>query len=280
MLRTNNDSILVNYGTFVVALKKNLPALNTSPFGVDIRWFIDPTNTESAIFLNALQKLDGLTFGPEGMPMDKWVFYDCAEIPGFIYGFAMPGSELSEREAELFGVPKDYAGPVPISMYIAIPMLEAGCWLGHNLASLNPVLPDRKLGFLATLTKAMGLKAFGVEQCFGATQWNSRALNVHTRFGPLELLTTYTPAHSFSATLTYRFDVEDNCLRAAMGDSEAEAKIVRPAPDFFLGADNEKGMRQIQSEIERGARFAIAGPASWIGDQGVHPIKRIVGVSD
>jgi len=275
MLRTNNDAILVNYGTFAVTLDKNRRFLDTSPFGVDIRWFIDPTSAENGVFLNALQKLDGLTFGPEGMPMDKWVFYNCAELPGFIYGFAMPGTEMSEREAELFGTPPGYVGPVPISMYIAIPMLEPGCWFGHNLASLNPVLPDRKLGFLATITKSMGMKAFQMEQCYGATQWSSRALNVHTRYGPLDLLTAYTPAHSIEATLTYRFDVDENCLRAAMGDPEAEAHIERPQPDFFLGADNLKGMRQVQSEIERGARFQIAGPASWIGDQGVHPVKRV-----
>lgn len=275
MLTTNNDAILVNYGTFVVTLEKNLGFLDHSPFGINIRWFIDPTRAESGTFLELLQRLDALTFGPEGMPMDKWVFYDCAELPGFIYGFAMPAGELNEREIELLCMPPGYTGPVPISMYIAIPMLEPGCWLGHNLASLNPTLPDRKLGFLATITKSMGIKAYRMEQCFGATQWASRALNVHTRFGPLDLLTAYTPAHSFPETLTYRFPVDDNCLRAAMGDIEAESRIERPQPDMYLSADNVKGMIHIQKQIEAGERFQIASQASWVGDQGVYPIAHL-----
>lgn len=275
MLTTNNDAILVNYGTFVVATPQNRPHLDSSPFGVDIRWFIDPTRTESATFLDLLQTLDGLTFGPEGMPMDKWVFYDCSELPGFIYGFAMPREELSEREVELFRIPEGYRGPVPISMYIAIPTIEEGGWFGHNLASLNRVLPDRKLGFLATITKAMGLKAYRVRECFGATQWASRSTNVHGRFGPLDLLSAYTPAHSFAATLAYHLTIDDNCLRAAMGDLEAEAQLSRPTPSMYLSADNEKGMLQLQREIENGAHFQITGQASWIGDQGVHPIARI-----
>jgi len=277
MLTTNNDAILVNYGTFVVCLEKSLKYFDQSPFGVDTRWFIDPTRAESGHFLDLLQKLDALTFGPEGMPMDKWVFYDCAELPGFIYGFAMPAEEMTEREIELFGTPPGYDGPVPISMYIAIPMHEPGCWFGHNLASLNPTLPDRKLGFLATLTKAMGIKAYQMTECFGATQWQSRALNVHTRFGPLDLLTAYTAAHSFAETLTYSFPVDDNCIKAAMGDIEAESKIVRPQPEIYLAADNVRGMVEIQKQIEAGERYQIVSKASWIGDQGVYPIAHLKG---
>lgn len=273
MLTTTNDSILVNYSTFVVTTEANRAHLDASPFGVDVRWFIDPTVTKSAGFLELLQRLDALTFGPKGMPMDKWVFYGCAELPGFIYGFAMTVDDMTEREVELFGIPSGYDGPVPISMYIAIPMLDDGCWFGHNLASLNRTLPDRNLGFLATITKALGLKACQVEQCYGATQWASKATNVHTRFGPLNVLTAYTPAHSFAATLTYSFPVTDVCLRAAMGDPEAH--LARPEASFHLSAENTKGMLEIQEAIENGAKYQVAGRASWVGDQAVHPITRL-----
>ena len=275
MLTTNNDALLDDYGTFVVAMERNLPFLDTSPFGVDIRRFIDPTRVESGVFLHLLRSLDALTFGPEGMPMDKWVFYDCAEMTGFVYGLSTPAGDLDDRERELLGLPPGYDGPVPISMYIAMPMLEPGCWLGHNLASLNRTLPDRRLGFLATITKAMGLKAYRVEQCYGATQWASRAVRLHARFGPLDLLTAYTPAHTFPETLTYRFPVDDGCLRAAMGDPRAEAAIVRPAPDLHLGVEDSEGMLRLQREIEAGARFQITGPPPRGGDQGVHPIARL-----
>ena len=34
-----------------------------------------------------LEQLDALTFGPEGMPMPLWVFYNASELPGGIVGF-------------------------------------------------------------------------------------------------------------------------------------------------------------------------------------------------
>ena len=273
LLSTNNDALLVNYSTFVVAQEKNLKFFNESPFGIDTRWHIDPTKADSGVFLDLLQRLDALTFGPKGMPMDKWVFYNCAELPGFIYGFAMESEQLSALERTMFGLADDYKGPVPISMYIALPMFEPGAWFGHNLASLNPVLPERRLGFLATLTKSLGLKAYKVEHCYGATQWSSRALNVHSRYGPLDLLTAYTPVHSIPETLTYRFEVTDLKLRAAMGDLEAESQVMRPEPSFFLGATNIEGMQELQRDIEQGAQYQVASKPSWVGGQGVLAIS-------
>ncbi len=140
-LRTHNDALVATYPTYVVGMAENLRHLDPAPFGLPIRWRIDPTRTESRFFLDLLQRLDALTFGPEGMPMDKWVFYDCAELPGFIYGFAVSATELLRHERALFGLPEGYAGPVPISMYIAIPMHEPGHWFGHNLASLGRTFP-------------------------------------------------------------------------------------------------------------------------------------------
>ena len=271
-LRTKNDAILAKYPTFVVGTRENLSHFDPSPFGCDIQWTIDPTRLESALFLNLLQKLDGLTFGPEGMPMDKWVFYNCAELPGFIYGFATPASDLNAGERLLFGVPDGYFGPVPISMYIAIPMFEEGAWFGHNLASLNRVLPHRHFKGLGTITKALALKAFGVKHFFGATQWDSRALYIHTKFGPLDLVTAYTPAHSIPLTLTYAFDVCDDGLRAVLGDPEHT--IAFPEPTMSLDGGDEDAIRGIQSEIESGTRYQLVGPPSIQGGRVIHPLGR------
>jgi hypothetical protein len=271
LLRTKNDAIIENYGTYVVCTPNHLPFLDSSPFGLETRWTVDPTRLGSATFLHLLQKLDGLTFGPEGMPMDKWVFYNCAELPGFIYGFATPSADLSASERELFGVPDDYEGPVPISMYIAIPMVEHGAWFGHNLASLNRVLPHRELRSLGTLTKVLALKAYRVTQFHGATQWDSQALYIHTKFGPLALTTAYTPAHSSPLTLTYTFEVNDPGLRAVMGDPAFS--IVQPPPDFELYADDEEAIKALQSRIEGGERVEMVGPPALQGTRIVHRLR-------
>ncbi len=272
-LRTKNDAIIDKYPTYVVATPDNLGSLNLSPFGLDTTWVVDPTRLESATFLDLLQRLDGLTFGPEGMPMDKWVFYNCAELPGFIYGFATPASDLNDEERTLFQVPDGYEGPVPVSMYIAIPMLEERAWFGHNLASLNRVLPNRRLSSLGTITKALALKAYGVRHFFGATQWDSRALYIHTKFGPLDLVTAYTPAHSIPMTLTYAFDVHDDGLRAVLGDPAY--RIDYPQASLYLKGDDEEAVRALQADIEAGAKPQLVGAPSVQGDATIHRIRII-----
>lgn len=272
MIPTHNDALFEALSPFVVATGDQLDALDMAPWGLPTRWVIDPRHQRHATFFELLQRLDALTFGPEGMPMDKWVFYNCAELPGFIYGFGLEHDRLTPKERELMRVPADYVGPVPFSMYIAIPMREPGAWFGHNLASLNRTFPDRNLAHLGTITKAVAMKAYRVERFFGATQWSSNALYIHTKFGPLELHTAWTPAHSIPETLTYAFSVTDDVLRAAAGDPSV--KLARPAADLWLDADNKAGMQRLQAEIEAGARLVLAGPPSMQAGHRVHPIHR------
>lgn len=248
---------------YLVATPGNLPHLNLAPFGLPVapEHIIDPFKLQSAIFLDLLHKLDGLTFGPEGMPMPKWVFYDCSEVPGAIYGLARPARTLWPKVRELFGVPADYDGLVPVSMYVAIPMHRPGVWFGHNLSSLAPVfrrlqlLPDLDLAGLGSLTKGLALECFGVHEFWGATQWLSKALFIHVKFGPLALQTAWTPAHSEHETLTYGFAVTPAKLRASMGDPTVT--LPRPPVDFWLDGRDTSAMIALQDRLEAGEAFCI-----------------------
>jgi len=273
---THNDALFATLSPFIIATPGALAQLDVTPFGLATRWHIDPLVAANGPFFRLLQRLDQLTFGPEGMPMDRWVFYECAELPGAIYGLALPASALTDAERTAMLVPQGYTGPVPFSMYIAIPMRTVRherTFFGHNLASLNRVFPDRQLGHLGSITKALALKAFRAERFFGATQWSSAALFIHTKFGPLELETAWTPAHSIAETLTYAFDVSDASLRAAAGDPGTT--LVRPTPDRFVAADDVPVMQELQAQIEAGARFVLTGPAELRVGRRFHPIATV-----
>lgn len=275
---TKNDSIFEILDLFIIATPDQLPFADLHPFDVEIRWVIDPTRRASATFLDILQRLDGLTFGPTGMPMDKWVFYDCAELPGFIVGFAIEAAALTPDERLMLRVPDGYEGPVPLSMYIAIPMRAPGHWFGHNLASLGRQLPRLPLAHLGTLTKVMALRAMRAEVNVGITQWPSQALFIHTKFGPLDLLSTWTPVHSFPASLTYRFPVSDTTLRAAAGDPALT--LERPTPTRLLDATDHEGMQALQRAIEGGQRLVLSGPPRSVEGEGgvsrrLHPIAEL-----
>ena len=59
-------------------------------------------------------------------------------------------------------VPPQYEGPVPLSMYVAIPMIEPGSWHTYTLCSLNEVAPGSGPAGLTVLTEAAGVQMFGV----------------------------------------------------------------------------------------------------------------------
>ncbi len=263
---TRNDALFEVMQPFLVAPPWNTPRFDLAPMGLPIpeAHVINPLCADSETFLLALQTLDRLTFGPEGMPMPRWVFFDCAEIPGGIFGFGRPATSLPPDVRAALDLPTDYTGLVPFSMYVAIPVRPpaegqpGGAWFGHNLASLNPVFPALRMKGLASVTKALALKCFRAAEQIGATQWDSEALFIHTRFGPLELVTAWTPAHSEPSTLTYRFEVTDVKIRHAMGDPNAP--LATPTADLEIAADDHAAMQALQANIERGGRYVVAGP--------------------
>ena len=127
---------------------------------------------------------------------------------------------------------------------------------------------------LRSITKAFALAALRVERFVGATQWASSALYIHTKFGPLELETAWTPAHSIAETLTYAFDITDESLRAAAGDPSVQ--LERPAPDFFLRPGDHAALRELQTAIEAGERFVLVGSPEGREGERYYPLKRVV----
>ena len=132
----------------------------------------------------------------------EWVFYDCGEMPGGVVGLGVRAKDLGEEALKEYKIDADYEGLVPISMYIAIPMAN-GEWFGHNLSSANRVLKEAMPG-LGLVTKALALQVFQIPTMLGATQWDSKALEIHLQLSDMELLSTYTPAHSYKNTMTYK----------------------------------------------------------------------------
>jgi len=259
-IHTRNDAMLRNMTPFLVATPQHAELLDLRPFGMQIpdTNIIDPTKMASERFLLLLQTLDRLTFGPEGMPMPRWVFYDCAELPGAIFGFARRIEELPPSVQAALDLQPGETGLMPFSMYIAIPIRTPDVWFGHNLASLNPTFPSLGLKGLASITKAVALKVFRCKIQIGATQWDSDALHIHTRFGPLDLLSAWTPAHSEAETITYRFEITDDKLHHACG--APKVSVAYPEADFEVAADDRDAMRALQDRIEAGERFVVSGP--------------------
>jgi hypothetical protein len=266
MLRPRNERLLEDLELFVVATRQSLRRFDLHPFGLavaDDAWF-NPLHRASTPFLDLLARLDAVTFGPEGMTMPRWVFYDCAEIPGGIVGFGARAPRASSAARGLLGVAEGYAGLVPFAMYIAIPTLEPGVWMGHNLATIAGRIDAGAWTGLGGLTKAVALKVFRASAQIGVTQWDSAALHVHTRMGPLELLTAWTPAHSEAASMTYRAALDDAALLHLARDPAGY--VARPPPDRWVDSADHEEFQALQGRIEAGERFCVVGPPTLIAE--------------
>jgi hypothetical protein len=226
----------------------------------DIDWFsdktphfINPLMMNEVEFGNQILELESRAFGPSNMAMPRWVFYDCAITPGFVAGFAIEKKHLSlDLQKHLPFVGKhDW---VPLSLFIIIPtMAKDGEWVAHNLCTVNSLLPaEHNFYGLGFLSKAFGLWYANVKICCGFTQWGNPAIRLHSYYGPFEILTAYTPIHSYSRTLTYRVKLESQqwenfFSKAPVVDFEKRFKDT----GLVVNSKEDSSLREIQSRLEK-----------------------------
>ena len=269
-LASKYREILGKTELYVLSFPGTWEHLNLNPWGLEVRHRISCVDQTQARFFDLLHSLDGLAFGPVGMPMEKWVFFDCGEMPGAVVGLAVRANQLTAEARAEYKVDDRFEGIIPISMYIAIPMAGGKHWFGHNLSSANRVLNGSFSG-LGILTKALGLKVMQVESLYGVTQWNSVSLELHLQLAQMDIVSAYTPAHSFKNSVTYRSLYPDKTLREALSGVRRDAV----AYDFLYPSDDEAFSIEMQKRVAAGEKFRIVGRPVQQGAKPFYPIARI-----
>lgn len=260
--------ILDQLEPFLIAGDGIAQDLDLCPAGIAIAAanIFHPQHRRHAAFLDMLQLVDRLTFGPFGMEMPSWVFYDCAVMPGAVFGLGVRAHRLEEWARAAMKVPDDYEGLVPVSQFIAIPMLAGfaghdrpapGTWLLYTLESLNQVSPGMAPAGTLKLTCALGLRVFPIETLYGISQWRSPKLEEYADLGPLELVTAYTPAHSLPRTLSFRLQLREVHLTSLLVSPRVHPEA--PVPNALLDVDDVDALKKLQRELEAGRRVFIVG---------------------
>ncbi len=213
----------------------------------------NPLQLSELDFANAIYFIEERAFGPSNMTMPRWVFYDCAVIPGFVAGFAGRYSSLNPELKELF---KNFAHLewVPLSLFIIIPTIHKGEWVAHNLCSINTMVQKQaQLHGLGFLSKAFGLWYANVALCTGMTQWGSAALRLHAHYGHMEIIGAYAPVHSHAKTVTYRVEVNINVWEKFFS-KEPDLSFVEKysKAGFVIDPKDEKSMISFQGKIQKG----------------------------
>jgi hypothetical protein len=234
----------------------------------------DPLDVRELAFADRIYSLEERAFGPSNMAMPRWVFYDCAVVPGFVAGFAIRPRALSKVLREILDPKKfpatgspirtskvlkeveslDELDWVPLSLFIIIPTMHKGEWAAHNLCSVNTLLPkEEQLYGLGFMSKAFGLWYANVQQCTGMTQWGSPALKLHSHYGHLEVIGAYAPVHSHAKTITYRVQVNTHCWEKFF-NKEPDLAFLEAygSTDEYIDPQSESSMLDLQRKIESG----------------------------
>jgi len=248
---------------YLVARRQVRSSLNTAPMGVEVPGanIIDPQALGNESFIRLVQQTNDLTYAPIGLPMPDWVFYDCAVMPGAVFGFARRAERVEPWFRRALKIPDGYTGLVPVSIFICIPTVRRDAALVYTLCSVNQVAVGAAPEGLWRITLALGIHAFGLHHMMAVSQWRSPQLGLYAGLGPLELITAWTPAHDNPATCTFRVATPDSAVvRLLRGDVTGPEGI-----DAYVDADDFEGLQAVQSAVEEGCRIAVAGPAEIRG---------------
>lgn len=223
-----------------------------------VDWFpqdplvFDALSLKNSAFGKRISWIEAQAFKDSDMVMPGWVFYDCAVMPGVVMGFAQKTSTLTGQVKKVFeGAPEcDWT---PLSLFIPIPTLSQNEWVAHNLTSINALLPkEEKFYGLGFLSKAFGLWYANIPVLCGMTQWGSPSIPLHSHYGVFEILTAYTPIHSFAQTLTYRCTIKASLWEQFFTKSKEApffADQFEPA-SFEVDPKSEESLKGFQSKIE------------------------------
>ncbi|MCM2282378.1 MAG: hypothetical protein NDI61_11100 [Bdellovibrionaceae bacterium] len=214
----------------------------------------NPLEMDQVGFADRIMYLETAAFGPSGMAMPRWVFYDCAIVPGFVAGFAARTSKLSPEMKRLLAVDEAIEW-TPLSLFIIIPtMSRDGEWVAHNLCSVNSILPkEHQVYGIGFISKAFGLWYANVRTCCGMTQWTSPSVKLHSNYGDFEVLTAYTPVHSYARTVTYRLIVDTESWPAFFHKQERKGFHDRyESAGFDVDPVNDQSLISFQRRLEGG----------------------------
>lgn len=269
MIAAKFQTLLDKLEPYIFSFGGNFQYFDRSPLSKEVKSenLFDCTKTATESFYNLLRQMDAITFGDQGMAMDGWMYFDCSAMPGAITGFGIQQNALPKSLLEKLKIPSEYKGIIPISMFIAIPMLGES-WFGHNLSSLKSELGEEYAG-LGLLTKAMGIKILKIKTMYGATQWNSPAIHIHSQLADMELVTAITPVHTHRNSLCYKSIYTNKGIEEALSGKSRKALI-----DFKLISGTDfKFFEQIQLFLEKDKKVIICGRPETSENETYYPLK-------
>jgi hypothetical protein len=224
--------------------RANREALDLSPFGVAAKFY---AAEEHPTLVERYRDANTLAF-PGELTLPGWVLSDLYLLPGTIGLLTCPGSFIDVPTRKRLGVhPDDLA---IAAAYYPAPSVDRGTFIGVSLLSLTPKI------LAGAWVKALTLRMVRAQKLRGVAQWQSPAVRVHTRMGPLRVVSFVPGTHEFRAkSFVYESDLAD-----ATGWTNAMARRAAPGSFEKIPATDSERLAALCERAEAGERIYVVPP--------------------
>lgn len=224
--------------------RDNAAALDTSPFGVKVDYRAAEQHPD---LVERYRSANALAF-PGELTLPGWVLSDLYLLPGAIGLLLCRASLLDVPTRKRLGLAPD--DEAIAAAYLAAPTVVPRAFVGVSLLSLVPKI------VAGAWVKALTLRMLGARRLRGVAQWANPSVRVHTRMGPIRVVSAVPGTHEFRAkSFVYESDLSDEARWTA-----AMARRASPMAAQKIRATDEAALAALLARAEAGERIYLVPP--------------------
>ena len=222
----------------------NARAMDLNPLGCKAEFFAAESHPE----LVALYRESNALAFPGELSLPGWVLSDLYLLPGAIGLLTCEARVLDIPVRKRLGLrPDDRA---IAAAYLGAPTIHPGTFIGVSLLSLVPRV------LAGAWVKALTLRMLGASRLRGVAQWQNPSVRVHTRMGPMRVVSSVPGTHEFKAkSFVYESDLSDEVTWSSAMQRRYEGPI-----DAKIQATDHEELGRVLARAERGERILIIPP--------------------
>ena len=222
----------------------NADALDLRPFGVKV----DYRPAERYPDLVERYRAANAHAFPGALTLPGWVLSDLYLLPGAIGLLLCGGSVLDVPTRKRLGLSPD--DEAIAAAYLAAPTVKPRAFIGVSLLSLVPKI------VAGAWVKALTLRMLGARRLRGVAQWANPSVRVHTRMGPIRVVSAVPGTHEFRAkSFVYESDLSDEARWTA-----AMARRTVSMPSTKIRATDEAALGELLTRAEAGEEIYLVPP--------------------
>ena len=224
--------------------RENAASMDLAPFGVPLHYY--PAE-EFPNLVERYRDANALAF-PGDLALPGWVLSDLYLLPNAIGLLTCPGHFIDVPTRKRLNLHPDDLGIA--AAYFCSPSIRPGAFIGVSLLSLVPRI------VAGAWVKALTLRMVRATELRGVAQWRSPAVRVHTRMGPLRVVSGVPGTHEFRArSFVYESDLSDPETW-----TRAMARKAATAPSEKIPATDSDALQALCERAEHGERIYVVPP--------------------